>query len=864
MCDRSRSRIVLGIALLLLAVAATPGWAAPRARLTSETGARDGAGRLAIAVGAGNGHQHACFVEVDGSVQCWGHYTDGQLGRVISGANFADRLKPGPVQGLPGPAVAVSTGAFHSCALLASGQVFCWGNNTFGQLGSATFGGETPVAVSTLVDAVAITSGFSHTCALRSYGAIVCWGLNSNGQLGTQDAVNSKFPISVIGIDDAIGISAGSFFTCALRASGTLRCWGSNAAGQLGNGGASAPVGTAVDVVSVSRAVVLSAGYEHACVVIVDGTARCWGKGDKGQLGQGATVNSNVAVSVTGLSSAVSIAAGAQHTCAIRTDGTARCWGANSSGQVGDNTIAPTRLTPVAVSGLSNVLAIETGAFSTCALLADARVQCWGGNADGQLGLDTTTSSLVPATVVGARVTIGARGLTAGSSHTCAVRGDGTVACWGSNNRGQIGDGTTGNGNVLNRLAPTPVAGLNGVAAIAAGDRHTCALRVDGTVRCWGGNDSGQLGDGTAQDRPSPVSPGIGTIVGIAAGSRVTCALRSDGRVLCWGTQSSFASATPGLVSGVVDATAIAVGGGHACAVVVTGGVQCWGSGGSGQLGDGTMTIQATPVFAAGVSGAVLVSAGTFFTCASTVGPATGAMPMCWGLNAQGQLGIGSTVFNSGVPIALDIFPGDIGIIATGGTHACALLQTGTAQCWGRNNEGQLGDGGTLTRSAPVPSQGTSLARLVAGDNHTCAGRADGAVLCWGSNVSGQLGDNTLVNRTTAVEVPSFRFNIDPEVTLASPGRVAVVTVVAACDEGAQLHARVRVTQGDADGEGVAQGKCTGFVERYEVTVPAHGRKSFSEGAAIADAEAIVRDHGALVDEESWTREVTLTLGPRR
>ncbi len=218
-----------------------------------------------------------------------------------------------------------------------------------------------------------------------------------------------------------------------------------------------------------------------------------------------------------------------RHTCAVLEDGFARCWGNNNSGQLGDGTTTDSNV-PIVVSGLVDLAIISAGNNFTCAVVEDGTARCWGYGGQGQLGNSTYSNSLVPVTVTGLTDAVA---LTAGNNHACALLGDGTGRCWGINGFGQLGDGTTsGNANV-----PVPVTGLTdavGIAAVSgqssAADHHTCAVLADGTARCWGNNNHGQLGDGTTTDSIVPVVvTGLTDVVDITGGTHHTCALIEDG-----------------------------------------------------------------------------------------------------------------------------------------------------------------------------------------------------------------------------------------------------------------------------------------------------------------------------------------------
>jgi len=346
------------------------------------------------------------------------------------------------------------------------------------------------------------------------------------------------------------------------------------------------------------------------------------------------------------------IVAGGWHTCALTVGGGVKCWGNNGDGQLGDGTTT-THLTPVNVSGLaSGVRGIRAGVGHTCARTAGGGVKCWGRNDYGQLGEGTTTSRLTPVDVSG--LASGVSGFTAGGYHTCARTSGGGVKCWGRNDYGQLGDGTT-----TNRTTPVDVSGLaSGISAIAAGYWHTCALTAGGGVKCWGGNWWGQLGDGTTNNRRTPVD-------------------------------------VSGLANGV---SAIAAGHWHTCALTAGGGVKCWGLNGDGQLGDGTTNNRRTPVDVSGLANGVsAIAAGGGHTCALT---SEGGVK-CWGRNDYGQLGDGTTVRRL-TPVSVSGLASGVSAITAGEDHTCALTAVGGVKCWGWNIFGQLGDGTTTDRHMPV------------------------------------------------------------------------------------------------------------------------------------------------------------------
>jgi alpha-tubulin suppressor-like RCC1 family protein len=267
-----------------------------------------------------------------------------------------------------------------------------------------------------------------------------------------------------------------------------------------------------VDIIGLSNGVsAIAAGGGHTCALmdaVQGGGVKCWGWNANGQLGDGTTTNRAAPVDVAGLGRGVrAIAVGRYHTCALTEDGAVKCWGFNAAGQLGDGTTAQ-RTAPVDVSGLnSGIMAIAAGDRHTCAVTEDGRALCWGANEDGQLGDGTTTNRTTPVDV--SELDSGVSALAAGGRHTCALIVGGAVKCWGWNGYGQLGDGTT-----TWRATPVDVFGLSaGVSAVTTGSYHTCALVVGGGVNCWGRNQYGQLGDASTEDRTTPVH-----VVGFGAG----------------------------------------------------------------------------------------------------------------------------------------------------------------------------------------------------------------------------------------------------------------------------------------------------------------------------------------------------------
>ena len=351
---------------------------------------------------------------------------------------------------------------------------------------------------------IAVSGGGEYTCVTLPDGTGQCTGRNQFGQHGNGTVTNSSVLDPISGLTTATHVSAGDEFACALLMNGTVKCWGLGESGPRGDGSFSTFALTPVDVIGLTGATTLDTGYGQACVLLADGTMRCWGENREGQLGNGTTATPGTSrpVVVVGITGATAIATGAYHTCALLSDGTVKCWGRNGQGQLGDGTLTASSTPSQVETGfgpLSGVTALTAGGAHTCALLANGTVRCWGDNIEGQLGDGTTFGKPNGIQVTGINSAVA---ISAGWQHTCAILMDGTVRCWGANAFGQLGDGT-----LTRRLAPVPVAGITGATAITASWwHHSCAVLGDGTVKCWGANDWGQLGNGTTVGSSVPVT----------------------------------------------------------------------------------------------------------------------------------------------------------------------------------------------------------------------------------------------------------------------------------------------------------------------------------------------------------------------
>jgi alpha-tubulin suppressor-like RCC1 family protein len=354
---------------------------------------------------------------------------------------------------------------------------------------------------------IQISAGQGHSCGVRADNLAYCWGENSSGSLGDGTFMTRLAPAGVVGGLHFAEVRA-TLDSCALTTEGWAYCWGGNGLGQLGNGtGNTAPALTPVAVAGTRRFTKLQKGFAHTCALTSSGAAFCWGGNGAGQLGTGSATGpddcggqpcSTRPVRAAGSRLFLQIRPGGEFTCGLATDRRTWCWGNNPFGQLGDGTSDNFRPTPKVVLGNHQFRQLSAGGQVTCGVDADHRAWCWGRNATGQVGDGSTAAIRTrPVAVAGG---LSFSGVSPGVEHSCGVTTNGLAYCWGLNNFGQLGDGTT-----TLRRAPRKVAGNLRWDVILAGWQRTCGITTDGRAMCWGL----QTGDGTTQPRTTP-TPVVG------------------------------------------------------------------------------------------------------------------------------------------------------------------------------------------------------------------------------------------------------------------------------------------------------------------------------------------------------------------
>ncbi len=543
-------------------------------------------------------------------------------------------------------------GGYHTIGVKGDGTLWAWGYNGYGQLGDNTTADKVyPVAVSgiganTVVD---LAGGFNHSAVVLSNGTVWAWGYNGYGQLGNGTVANSSVPVAMSGISTAVEVETGDLHTLIRMSDGTLRACGYNGIGALGDGTTTNRT-TPVVCSGAVGATYIGTFYRTSSYIGADADVVCsTGDNGNGQIGDETYINKifftcvDLTQAVISLSvSSGRITEGYQHTAAIRTDGTLWMWGYNGQGQLGNGTITNS-LTPVQVSGgVTNWAQVSAGYYHTAAVRSDGTLWTWGYNGYGQLGDGTTTNRTAPVQVPGNNWVK----VECGIHHTLALKSDGSLWAWGYNFYGQLGDGTG-----TNRVSPVQISSFTGWLDVSTGGYHTLAVRGNGTLCSWGYNGFGQLGDGTTLDHavPAPVTGISGPYLSISAGFNHSVVALSSGAARSFGYNgngqlgdgTATNRSTPVAVSGITNCVEVTSGDNHSVFRLSTGTVSACGYNGQGALGDGTSTTRLTPVNAIGTSNAGYIS--SFYRSSGYINLSSPNFICMTGDNGNGQLGDGTT-----------------------------------------------------------------------------------------------------------------------------------------------------------------------------------------------------------------------------
>ena len=656
----------------------------------------------AVAVAAQAGLGSAGLLTDSGQRYGWGAYIHSGLNAAAAPGEPTAQLAPG----LPGPVDEIDG---SGCAR-AGGEVYCWGQNGTGQVGSGRTGPNVATAeqVQGISDAISIVRGSRHACAVRAGGGVSCWGSNSFGQLGDGEVDHgsdcfgddcSRTPVTVLDVTTATDVSAGYTFTCAILGDESVICWGQD--GPV-TGDRVTEVAPGRFVVPLPAAQQIRSGDSHTCARTSGDDVYCWGNNAQGSLGNG-TVGGSSATPQLALSAVVDVDAYRDSSCAVLAIGEVWCWGDNQYGQLGDGTTTDTA-SPVRVVGIDDAVEVRLGQRHACALRANGSIACWGAeNSGGQLGTGGFEAHLEPRLVHHVNMPFD---VLLGGASLVGRRQTAQTAQWGRiEHLGGLFDGT-----------PYIDASL--------GQDHGCATLTNRTVRCAGRGDDGQLGDGRNMDELGSgygVPLGLDRVVELSAGFDKTCAVRDDSSAWCWGFRAGpglVTETTPALMP-YTDVAQVSVGTGS-CVRTHDGRVECW------NMSSPTVGRGFRDVAAGDQHGYAIAHDGNL---------------LCWGDNTYGQLGRG-TVGGSGSAAEV---PGLAGVVdvALSSDHSCALRADGEIYCWGNNDYGMFGVGDGNPRSSPVrfPTGSSRAVRLSVGRRNVCALLDTGRVLCTGDNYYGQLSD---------------------------------------------------------------------------------------------------------------------------
>ena len=600
----------------------------------------------------------------------------------------------------------LSTGGSASCALDTELAAWCWGNNTYGELGDGiTFSIPTPTPVVggltfSQIDAFAARVGIDGTsqsfvCGLTTGGVAHCWGAGSvnNGR-------PPGSPQPVPDLPQFTAISTGGK-RCGLTAEGVVWCWSAYAG--------------ATRVLTDLRFKQISTGWAQACALTAAGAAYCWGRPF---LGNGSTDTSATPVAVAGGHTFERVRVGASHTCALDTDGYAWCWGGSSAGALGNGDTTTIALVPTRVSGNQRFIDLSAGDRYTCAITTAGQAMCWGYNASGELGDGSTISHATPTAVAGGHTfaVISVRQRT-----SCALTAAGEAWCWGSNFSGELGDGSRTMSHT-----PVRVAGTERFATISAGGVTTCAVTLAGEGRCWGSNTAGQLADGHPLYSNDAVRVvGNHTFISITQAANRACGLTANHETWCWGMTpyEKVLRSVPTRLPGDPGFEAVSVGWGYACGIDGSHTGWCWGSRDSG--GGGTGGYGNVPEKLAGDLKLAAIAVGHHACALTTAGDA-----YCWFGGRFGYAGED--------PFVPQLIGGGLKFVAlTGAWDAdCGLTATGEAYCWGFNGFGELGDGTTTSSTTPrAVLGGLRFTQISSGSHRSCGITPAGKAYCWGDNL---------------------------------------------------------------------------------------------------------------------------------
>lgn len=598
-----------------------------------------------------------------------------------------------------------------------------------------------------------VTAGETVNCAIKLDKTLWCWGSDTNGRTGqNKSSGTTPVPTEVSGGGSWLSVSANYNHVCAIKADSTLWCWGNNGNGKTGRNTTTGDTLIPTQIVAGGSWKQVAVGYSSTCGIKTDDTLWCWGENLYGRTALNTGSGDTMApTQVSGGGSWKSIAFGYFHGCGIRSDDTMRCWGGNGSGQIGDNSTTM-RLVPTTISGGGTWKYVAAGNGHTCGIKSNDSLWCWGWNGSGQIGDNSTTQRNAPTAISGGGTWkyVGL-GRHYSENHTCGIKTDNSLFCWGANSQGKLGDNTT-----TNRLTPTAVVGGKPWSSVSPGGYyHTCGIDTQKSLNCWG-HDSSYPVLGVVDNRKNYKIPilvsgnDVWTDLAVAGlyGEQFSCGIKSGGSLWCWGWNMDYLGnllgigateqTVPTLVTGGGSWTKIDAGHYSLCGIKTDGSLLCWGTNYYGNLGDGTFVDRGAPTQITESGPWIDLSISGYYGDETVCAIKQDGTLWCWGYNGEGQIGNGTTT-ESEFPTQVS-GGGTWKQVAVGKTHTCGLKSDNTLWCWGENYAA-FGDGTYNDSLVPVNTTGsTEWQRISAGLWFTCGIRSDDKLFCWGPNDSGRTG----------------------------------------------------------------------------------------------------------------------------
>ncbi|AFY02418.1 RTX family exoprotein [Bdellovibrio bacteriovorus] len=690
---------------------------------------------------------HGCVVLSDNSLRCWGHnIATGKLGLGPSAPTYLDTA--GQVAGTNW--ATVTTGRNHTCALTTDGYVYCWGQNTYYQVGNnSTTTAYSPVAIDTSTTYQSISAGENHTCGLTTDKKIKCWGRSDYSQTGY--ATTQQVPAVVDATTDYKFVTANASGTCGITEGKKLYCWGKGTSWALGDTtNVTKGIPTAIDATNDYKFV--SMGSHHSCAIKDNGGLRCWGTNTNGQVGDGTTATKSAPVDINSSTSYIWVWTNDDTTavtpkgttCAITDGNVLQCWGVNDKGQLGDGTRTNSSAPITADAGQAYSKAITVGE-KTCGVTLQGAVKCWGqlkndvrGFATAGFGYGNYYAGYTKISNDLGSYNFSSLGFsylnTEGYAQTCGIS-TGKLYCWGSAG-GSFGDGTY----VTRRSGPVMMDPTSNYSALPYqhDQMNNCAITTLGTLKCWGTNTNGAIGTAAAVGGSAStpqVADKFNSYTSAVMRGSATCAITTNGVLRCTGsnTTGKLGDGTTTNISEfkTIDAGVyyrhVALGFNYGCGITSDYHLKCWGTNAVGQLGTGNTTTYLTPTRIDGTETYKAISIEEVRACAIT----TGNKLKCWG---SGALGDGTS--SSNVPKAIDSAT-DYSDISISNNLACGIRTDGVAKCWGGGGLLSIPNESGSSTVYPTPliyDSGRAYSKIYIANSTVCGQLMDGSYRCAGIN----------------------------------------------------------------------------------------------------------------------------------